>query len=70
MTLAQAEAVTIPFGSHKGQRLGDIAEDDLLYLDWLNGKDIRNPIILKAVAAICAARAAEIEQAIDAREER
>lgn len=64
MTLAQAEAVVIQFGKHKGKRLGDIADADLLYLDYLNGLDLRSPRLLEAVATICAARAREIEETV------
>lgn len=63
-----AEELRMPFGKYKGETLGVIADNDLLYLDWLNGRELRGRL-LTAVAEICTRRAKEIEQLLDEREE-
>jgi exodeoxyribonuclease X-like protein/putative quorum-sensing-regulated virulence factor len=60
----------MPFGKYKGKTLGDIADEDLLYLDWLNGGVITSERLMIAVAGICEERRREIESLIDEREQR
>jgi uncharacterized protein (DUF3820 family) len=65
MTMEQAYHVIMPFGKYSGRTLGEITHADLLYLDWLNGRDnLRDPL-LTAVALICAERSAEIDSLVD-----
>lgn len=66
--LNAAEAEVMPFGKYKGKTLGWIANNDILYLDWLVGQDIQNVKIRLGVGAICQARAGEIEQAMEEQE--
>ena len=65
MNVKSAEAVVMPFGKYKGATLGEIADADVLYLDWLVGRDIRGSTLREAVAAICQDRAAEIKRLVD-----
>ena len=58
------EDVTVPFGKHKGKRLGDLLEEDAGYLDWLQDCDLREPLA-SAVAEINCKYADKIEQAIE-----
>jgi len=61
-------SMKLPFGKHKGRHLMDVADDDLLYLDWLNGEAWfleRYPRLAQAVAEICATRAHEIDSLIE-----
>lgn len=50
----------MPWGKYKGRTLKEIADEDILYLDWLNGKDLPEPF-LGYVRAICKEREDEIE---------
>ncbi len=51
----------MPFGKHKGKTLGWIAENDVLYLDWLVGSpDLRGPL-RDAVEQMCETWAREID---------
>lgn len=54
----------MPFGKHKGRTLGDIAEQDVLYLDWLNGRELHGGL-QEAVRWMCEEYAREIERALD-----
>ncbi len=38
MPFSQAEDTVVPFGKYKGSTIGDIADEDILYLDWLVGE--------------------------------
>ena len=55
------EEFVMPFGKYKGRTLGDIADDDLLYLDWLAGIELKDRRLQQAVWHICAKRTHEIE---------
>jgi len=58
--------VVITFGKYRGKTLGEIADADLLYLYWLNGRNGLKPERLKdAVADICNRSSREIESLID-----
>lgn len=61
------EAVVMPFGKYKGHTLGEIADEDLLYLDWLNdpAKDIRSQQLVLGIAEICAKWSAKIESMLE-----
>ena len=61
----RSEEVVIPFGKYRGKSLGEIADADLLYLDWLNGLDNLKPRLMKAVADLCARRAREIDSMLE-----
>ena len=69
MSLQQAEAVVMPFGKYKGRNLGEIAKIDLLYLDWLVGKDIRSDRLALALTVICEGRHREIVGRVEGREQ-
>ena len=60
------EDVVMPFGKYKGRTLGWIADNDLLYLDWLASAEIRGHRLQQAVWDICARRAHEIRSLLDA----
>lgn len=49
------ELAVITFGKHKGRTLGWIAENDVMYLDWLQDAScVRNdPVLACSVAAMC-----------------
>lgn len=66
--ITAAEAEIIPFGKHKGKKLGTIADTDILYLDWLVGQTINSTHLRVAVGVICEARSGEIAQAMEERE--
>jgi len=57
----KSEDVVMPFGKYKGRSLGEIADEDLLYLDYVNGFEDLRPPLLQAVADICARRGREID---------
>jgi DNA-binding Xre family transcriptional regulator len=67
MTVREAEAVVMPFGRHKRKTLGEIADEDLLYLDWARDKaeTIR---LAEAIATICEARKTEIDDLLEAKD--
>lgn len=69
MTLAQARNNQMPFGKHKGRKLKDIEEHDLLYLDWLIGQDYVKGWLREAATLICEARAQDIQSKIDERDD-
>jgi len=58
----------MPFGKHKGKTLGQIAERDLLYVDWLAGIGLRDHRLQQAVWHICAGRNHEIQRLIEERD--
>ena len=58
----------MPFGQYRGKKLREIAQIDVLYLDWLNGlPDLREPL-KSAVGEMCRRNAHNIEKAIQERE--
>lgn len=59
-----AENVVMPFGKYKGRTLGDIAADDVLYLDFLAGCDIKGRQLWKAIGEMCQRFAHEIDSAL------
>ena len=64
-----ASEIRMPFGKYRNCTLGDIADADLLYLDWLNDpeRNIRDNRLKLAIAQICAERAQEIDALLDQR---
>jgi len=64
---AIANDVIMPFGKYKGKTLGEIADIDLLYLDWLNdpSRKIKSKWLILSIAEICAERAHEIDNLVD-----
>ena len=68
MTLQAAEEFRIPFGKYKGRPLSEIAEHDVLYLDWLNGLSDLSVRLMAAVSLVCASRSKQIDAAIDAKD--
>jgi len=66
--MGDAEDYVMPFGKYKGRTLGQIGDDDILYLDWLNGLDDLSEPLMIAVADVCARRSHEIDGAIGERE--
>jgi hypothetical protein len=48
----EAASVLVPFGKHKGRSLGWIAQNDLLYLDWLVDVKVRSPTLRAAVETV------------------
>jgi hypothetical protein len=58
------EDVVIPFGSHRGERLGDVLDADPKYLDWLRGIDIQNARLREAVEQMNEKYAGRIEAAV------
>ena len=57
----RSEDVVMPLGKYKGRTLGEIADEDLLSLDWLNGLEDLRPPLLQAVADICTRFSHEID---------
>lgn len=66
--MSKCEDVTMPFGKHKGKRLGDLVDEDPGYLDWLQTTEIRSPRLAEAVAEINLKYQDRIEQAINERD--
>ncbi len=66
--LQNARRKTMPFGKYSGQPLGWIEENDLLYLDWLIGQEIRAEWLRTALTAICKENASEIERLMENKE--
>lgn len=56
-------AEVMPFGKYRGKTLGEIAEIDVLYLDWVVDK-IKNRELLATVGAVCRIYAHEIDSAL------
>lgn len=65
MTVEQAESIDMPFGKHRGKSLGDIAESDVLYLDWLVGQDWLRGDLKGAVGLLCEKHARRIQDEVD-----
>lgn len=65
--LKAARAVVMPFGKHKGKTLGQIEDEDLLYLDWLVDQDIKSGRLRTAITQIHLANGDRIQQRIDER---
>jgi len=63
-----AEDVVMPFGKYKGRTLGDIDDDDVLYLDFLAGCNIKSRRPWEAIGEMCRRFAHEIDSALAARE--
>ena len=59
-----AENVVLTFGKYRGKTVGQVAERDVLYLDWLAGLDDLNPALRAAVLEVHADCEAEIEEAM------
>jgi uncharacterized protein (DUF3820 family) len=59
-----AKGVVMPFGKHKGQTFEDIANDDVLYLDWLIGQDWLRGDLKECVQAACDEFAGEIDRRV------
>lgn len=64
----KSEDVIVSFGKYRGKTLGEIAAADMLYLDWLNGRDLRPPL-LEAVADLCERFGHEIDAELATRQE-
>lgn len=63
--MAEATDTVMPFGKYEGRTLGDIAEHDPLYIDWLSGlNDLRQPLA-DAVQEVADQYEAEIESALE-----
>lgn len=60
---------TMPFGKYRNKTLGEIADADILYLDWLNDPErkLRDRDLAMAIAEICAKRSAQIDAELDRR---
>ena len=64
MPATRCEDVVMPFGKHKGKRLGVLLDEDPGYLDWLQTTDITSQALAIAVAEINLKYQDRIEQAI------
>jgi len=64
MTTEQALDVVIQFGKHKGKTLRAIAEEEVLYLDWLDTATLCEPL-KSAVKLVCKRHIHEISDEID-----
>ena len=42
-TFEEAEDTVVTFGTYSGNTIGDIADQDILYLDWLYGEMTSSP---------------------------
>lgn len=42
MTFEQSKLQCVPFGKFKGKTIDVVARADILYLDWLFGRDLRD----------------------------
>lgn len=63
-----AAQAKMPFGKHKGKTLEWIADNDLLYLDWLSGIELRGRLET-AVQNMCDEYAHDISAALQRRED-
>lgn len=63
--IKKALAFKMPFGKHKGETLEDIAEDDVLYIDWLMGLDDLRPGTKEHVEIVAELYRKEIERRVD-----
>ena len=62
------EDMVMPFGAYEGWTLGRIAEADLLYIDWLNGLNLRNRKLTLAITDMCNRFSHEIDSLLAATE--
>lgn len=64
---ARPEDVVLTFGKYKGMTLGEVADKDLGYLDWLRDAHLvrRDSALEAAVGALCRKLAAQIESVIE-----
>jgi len=67
MTYDEAKDMAMPFGKYKGKTLAEIAEADVMYLDWLNDGKLYGQL-KPAVEAACEQFAHEIEAKMAERE--
>lgn len=65
--LAQAKSFRLLFGKHEGKKLEEIAAEDILYLDWLNGQEWTRQDLKAAVAVLCKYYEREIDRAMEGR---
>lgn len=61
--------VQITFGKYKGKTIQWIGQEDILYLDWLNGIKQNSPTLSVAIEAECNTLHTEITIAIQKRED-
>lgn len=59
--MPDADDIILGFGKYKGRTLGEIADADVLYLDWLRDQQIRDPRLRAAINDLCDRRSHEIE---------
>lgn len=54
MTILEAEKIRMPFGFYgrQGLTLGEIAADDVLYLDWLAGRPLGHAYLKEAIGVL------------------
>lgn len=67
MTLDEAKMVEMPFGKqHKGEPLGNIAETDPTYIDWLMGirDTLRSHRLKEALELVAEEYAGDIAEAL------
>lgn len=62
--IKKALAFVMPFGKHKGETLEDIAEDDVLYSDWLMGLDDLRPATKQHVEIVAELYRKQIDRAV------
>lgn len=65
---SRADDLTLPFGQYKGRTLGEVADTDLRYLDWLIGQDwflAKYRGLAEAVGDICLRRSHELDHILD-----
>ncbi len=64
MAVEEARAVVCPLKKHKGETLGQIADTDVLYLDWMNGIELRDARLKAAVQVLCEEYGRDIDEAV------
>jgi hypothetical protein len=64
MTVETAAALPVQFGKHKGKTLGQVAADDLMYLDWMAGQAWLKGTLLDGVLTLCKLHEREIERRV------
>ena len=68
MTMDEALAVRMPFGMHRELTLEQIADRDVLYLDWLVDRKGLTSTLREAIEVVHADYADEIEEELRSRD--
>ncbi len=64
MTVDEARQMVMPFGKYARKTLGEIADADIRYIDWLQDAQVRSPQLAEAIAVLGIEYAREIDRAV------